>query len=199
MDLPKGFYGVTDEKYGSIKSAEKLIDFGVKIIQYRCKYKTDREKYEEAKKIKDMIGNKDILYIIDDRVDLALIVKADGVHVGDRDIPVCEIRKIVPKDFILGLSTHTISDVLNADCCDYIGVGPLFYTTTKNDAYNPLGIETAMKMVEASKCPAYLIGGIKLENMKDVKNIKADGFVSVSDVLYNDDKHFQRMVSVWNS
>ncbi len=199
MDLPEGPYGVTDERYGSIESAEKLIDFGVKIIQYRCKYKSDKEMFEEAKKIKNMIKSKDIIFIIDDRVDLALIVKADGVHLGDKDLPVCEVRKIVPENFIIGLSTHSIEEVKEADCCDYIGVGPVFYTTTKEDAYEPIGVETAKKMVEASRFPAYLIGGINLENIGKIRNIDAQGFISVSDVLNNDKKHFEDMVNIWNS
>ena len=199
MDLPKGFYGVTDERYGSLKSAKKLIDFGVKIIQYRCKYKSDKVMFEEARKIKNMIKGKGIFFIIDDRVDLALIVKADGVHLGDKDLPVCEVRKIVPANFIIGLSTHSIEEVRQADCCDYIGVGPVFYTTTKDDAYEPVGVETAKKMVEASRFPAYLIGGINLENIGRIKGIEARGFISVSDVLNNDKKHFEDMVKIWNS
>ena len=199
MDLPEGFYGVTDERYGSIESAEKLIEFGVKIIQYRCKYKSDKEMFEEAKKIKNMIKGKDIIFIVDDRVDLALIVKADGVHLGDKDLPVCEVRKIIPENFIIGLSTHSIEEVRQADCCNYIGVGPVFYTTTKDDAYKPVGVETAKKMVEASRFPAYLIGGINLENIGTIKGIGAQGFISVSDVLNNDKKHFEDMVKIWNS
>ena len=199
MDLPEGFYGVTDERYGSIESAEKLIEFGVKIIQYRCKYKSDKEMFEEARKIKNMIEGKGIIFIIDDRVDLALIVKADGVHLGDKDLPVCEVRKIVPKNFIIGLSTHSIEEVRQANCCDYIGVGPVFYTTTKDDAYEPVGVDIAKKMVEASRFPAYLIGGINLENIGKIRNIDAQGFISVSDVLNNDKKHFEDMVKIWNS
>ena len=199
MDLPKGFYGVTDERYGSIESAEKLIDFGVKIIQYRCKYKSDKEMFEEAKKIKNMIKGKGIIFIVDDRVDLALIVKADGVHLGDKDLPVCEVRKIVPENFIIGLSTHSIEEVKQAGCCDYIGVGPVFYTTTKDDAYKPIGAEMAKKMVETSRFPAYLIGGINLENIGTIKGIGAQGFISVADVLNNDKKHFEDMVKIWNS
>ncbi len=199
MDLPEGPYGVTDERYGSIESAKKLIDFGVKIIQYRCKYKSDKEMFEEARKIKDMIEGKDIIFIIDDRVDLALIVKADGVHLGDKDLPICEVRKIVPENFIIGLSTHSIKEVKEADCCDYIGVGPVFYTTTKDDAYKPIGVERSKKMVEASRFPAYLIGGINLDNIGKIRNIEAQGFISVSDVLNNDKKHFEDMVKIWNS
>ena len=199
MDLPEGFYGVTDERYGSIESAKKLIEFGVKIIQYRCKYKSDKEMFEEARKIKNMIEGKGIIFIIDDRVDLALIVKADGVHLGDKDLPVCEVRKIVPKNFIIGLSTHSIEEVRQSNCCDYIGVGPVFYTTTKDDAYEPVGVDIAKKMVEASRFPAYLIGGINLENIGKIRNIDAQGFISVSDVLNNDKKHFKDMVKIWNS
>jgi len=199
MDLPKGFYGITDERYGSIESAEKLIEFGAEIIQYRCKYKMDREKYEEALKIKDMIADKDIIYIIDDRVDLALAVGADGVHVGDKDMPPCSIRRIVPKDFIIGVSTHSIKDVLNADCCDYIGVGPVFYTTTKKDAQAALGVDEAKAMISASKFPVYLIGGINIDNIESVKNIGAYGFSSVSGVLNNDIKYFNRLMYIWNS
>ncbi len=199
MDLPKGFYGVTDEKYGSLKSAEKLVEFGAKIIQYRCKHKTDKEMYEESLAIKDMLHGKDIVFIIDDRVDLALIVGADGVHVGDKDLPVCAIRKVVPKDFIVGLSTHNVADVMNAVCCDYIGIGPVFYTTTKDDAYTPLGVDMAKKMIELSKVPAYLIGGITLDNIESIKNINAAGFISVADVLSNDKMHFEKMVKIWRS
>jgi len=199
MDLPKGFYGITDERYGSIESAEKLIEFGTEIIQYRCKYKTDREKYEEALKIKDMIVGKDIIYIIDDRVDLALAVGADGVHVGDKDMPPCSIRGIVPKDFIIGVSTHSIKDVSNADCCDYIGVGPVFYTKTKKDAQTALGIDEARAMISVSKFPVYLIGGINIDNIESVKKIGAYGFASVSGVLNNDIKYFDRLMYIWNS
>jgi thiamine-phosphate pyrophosphorylase len=199
MDLPRGFYGVTDEKYGSIESAEKLIEFGAKIIQYRCKYKSDRAKYEEAKKIKDMIGKKDIVYIIDDRVDLALMAGSDGVHLGDKDLPVCEVRKIVPDNFIIGLSTHSVEDVLRVKCCDYIGVGPVFYTKTKDDVRAPISVGTAKEMVDCANLPTYLIGGIKLENIEQIRYIKSYGFVSVSDVLLNDKKHFEEMVAIWNS
>ncbi len=199
MDLPRGFYGITDERYGSIRSAKKLIEFGAEIIQYRSKNSSDRIKYDEAKKIKELIGNKDIIYIINDRVDIALTVGADGVHLGQDDLPVCEVRKIAGNNFIIGLSTHDMDSVKNSDCCDYIGVGPVFYTTTKEDADPEIGVGEARKMISVSKFPVYLIGGINIENIESVKNIGAHGFVSVSDVLYNDINHFERMFNIWNS
>ncbi len=199
MDLPEGFYGITDERFGCIESAKKLIEFGAKIIQYRCKLKSDREMFYEAKKIREMTKAEGIVFIVDDRVDLALVVEADGVHLGDKDLPACEVRRIVPEGFIIGLSTHSIEDVKNADCCDYIGVGPVFETTTKKNPHPTLGIDLAKEMVKISKYPAFLIGGISLENIHLIKDIKAYGFVSVRDVLANNKEHFERMLKIWQS
>lgn len=199
MDLPRGFYGITDERYGSIKSAKKLIEFGAEIIQYRSKNSSGRIKYDEARKIKELIGSRDIVYIVNDRVDIALAVGADGVHLGQDDLPVCEVRKIAGSNFIIGLSTHDIESVNNSDCCDYIGVGPIFYTTTKEDAEPEIGADEARKMVSMSNFPVYLIGGINIENIESVKNIGAHGFVSVSSVLNNDIKYFNKLVHIWNS
>ncbi|AEA33417.1 thiamine phosphate synthase [Hippea maritima] len=199
MDLPKGFYGIIDERFGCIDSAKKLIDFGAKIIQYRCKNKTDRQMLEEAETIRRLTLNAGAVFIIDDRVDLALLVGADGVHVGDKDFPPCRIRKLAPKGFIIGLSTHSIDDVRNASCCDYIGVGPVFATTTKDKPHPTLGVELAEEMVRQSPYPAFLIGGIALDNIETIKHIPAWGFVSVRDVLANDKAHFERMLEIWNS
>lgn len=199
MDLPEGFYGIIDYRFGCIESAKKLIDFGVKIIQYRCKNKTDRELLKEAKIIRELTHKNGVMLIIDDRVDIALIVGADGVHVGDKDIPPCEIRKIVPEGFIIGYSTHSVEDVKNAKCCDYIGVGPVFETTTKDKPHPAIGIKTAEEMVKISRYPAYLIGGIALENIHLIKGIGARGFVSVREVLKNDFEHFKEMLRIWHS
>ncbi len=197
MDLPSGFYGITDERYGCVESALKLLEFGARIIQYRCKNLPDRELYEQALKIRKFAKKKGVLFIVDDRVDIALAVEADGVHVGDKDLPPCVIRRFVPEGFIIGLSTHSLEDVKKADCCDYIGVGPVFPTTTKKNPHKPIGIELAREMVEASNVLAYLIGGITLENIEQLKGINAHGFVSVSDVLNHDKKHFEEMLKKW--
>ena len=198
MDLPKGFYGITDDRFGCIESAVKLLSFGVKILQLRCKKLTDREFLELADRVRELTSSKGALFIVDDRVDIALMSGADGVHVGDKDIPPCRIRRLVGDKFIIGLSTHSLEDVKKAECCNYIGVGPVFPTTTKDKPHPTLGVELAKKMVEKSKYPAFLIGGIGLDNIDRIKDIKAWGFVSVRDVLSNDKEHFERMMRLWN-
>jgi len=199
MDLPKGFYGITDERFGCLDSAKKLIDFGAKIVQLRCKAISDREFLDIADKVRLLTRENGVIFIVDDRVDIALLSDADGVHVGDKDIPPCRIRKLVDKNFIIGLSTHSLEDVRDANCCNYIGVGPVFPTTTKNKPHSILGVELAKEMVRFSKYPVYLIGGIKLENIEKVKDIGAWGFASVFDVLNNNKKHFEGMLEIWNS
>ncbi len=198
MDLPKGFYGITDERFGCLESAEKLLDFGARILQLRCKNLTDRELLDIADRVRELTRRKGVLFIVDDRVDIALLSGADGVHVGDKDIPPCRIRELVGNDFIIGLSTHSLEDVKKAECCDYIGVGPVFPTTTKDKPHPALGVELAKKMVDESKYPAFLIGGIGLENIEKIKGIKAWGFVSVRDVLSHDKEYFERMLKRWN-
>lgn len=199
MDLPKGFYGITDERFGCIESAKKLLDFGAKILQLRCKKLSDREFLSIADEVRSLTKDYGAIFIVDDRLDIALLSEADGVHVGDKDIPPCRIRKLVGNGFIIGLSTHSLEDVRNAECCDYIGVGPVFPTTTKDRPHPTLGVELAKKMVEASKWPAYLIGGIKLGNIDKIRDIGAYGFASVYDVLSNDRKHFEMMMKIWES
>ncbi len=199
MDLPKGFYGITDERFGCVESAKKLLDFGAKIVQLRCKKLTDREFLSIADEVRRLTKDYGAVFIVDDRLDIALLSDADGVHVGDKDIPPCRIREVVRDGFIIGLSTHSLDDVLKADCCDYIGVGPIFETTTKDKPHPTLGVELAKRMVELSKYPAYLIGGIKLENIGEIKDIGAWGFVSVYDVLSHDKGHFERMMEIWRS
>ena len=199
MDLPKGFYGITDERFGCLESARKLLDFGAKIIQLRCKKLNDKEFLSVADEVRRLTADFGALFIVDDRLDIALLSVADGVHVGDKDISPCRIRKIVKENFIIGFSTHSLDDVLKAECCDYIGVGPVFSTTTKDKPHPKLGVKLAKKMVESSKYPAYLIGGIKLENVGEIKDIGAWGFVSVYDVLSHDKGHFERMIETWKS
>ncbi len=197
MALSKGFYGITLES-DSIGTCKKLIDFGVKMIQYRAKQKTDKEMLYEALEIRKLTKQANVLMIVNDRVDIALIVEADGVHVGQDDIEPQFIRKMVPKGFIVGLSTHSLEQVQSpkVDYVDYIGVGAVFHTLTKDAIV--IGVELAKKMTEASKKPAYLIGGIKLSNIEELKGIGAYGFTSITNVLYNDKAHFEELMKKWN-
>jgi thiamine-phosphate pyrophosphorylase len=198
MDLPKGFYGITMET-DSIGTCKKLIEFGAKMIQYRAKNLSGKQMLYESLQIRKLTKEANVLMIVNDRLDIALIANADGVHVGQDDIPPSYLRKIVPKDFIIGLSTHSLEQVLSSETefADYIGVGAVFETSTKDAVV--IGIDLASKMVKSSKKPAYLIGGIKLSNIDSIKHIGAYGFTSITDVLYNDYEHFLEMLNKWNS
>jgi thiamine-phosphate pyrophosphorylase len=198
MDLPKGFYGITMES-DSISTCKKLIEFGAKMIQYRAKNLSSKQMLYESLQIRKLTKEANVLMIVNDRLDIALISGADGVHVGQDDIPPSYLRKVVPKGFIIGLSTHSLEHVLDREIefVDYIGVGAVFETSTKDAVV--IGIDLANKMVKSSKKPAYLIGGIKLSNIDSIKHIGAYGFTSITDVLYNDYGHFLEMLNKWNS
>lgn len=198
MDLPKGFYGITMES-DSIGTCKKLINLGAKMIQYRAKSLSDREMLKEAIKIRELTKQSCVVMIVDDRVDIAIITQADGVHIGQEDIPPSVIRKISPKNFIIGLSVHSIDQVLSEEVSfvDYIGVGAIFPTKTKDAAV--IGVEVAREILQISKKPSYLIGGIKLSNIDSIKSLNAYGFTSITDVLYNDDVHFKEILKKWNS
>lgn len=154
---------------------EKAIDGGVDIIQLREKNEREGKILELAKEIKKLISGTDVLFIINDRVDLALASEADGVHLGQDDMPVTRAREITPDGFIIGLSTHSIvqGKVGLQSGADYLGVGPVFSTPTKPD-YKPCGLEyVAWARENLKEIPWFAIGGINETNIDKV--IEAGG------------------------
>ena len=144
---------------------EKSIEGGIDIIQLREKNESERNILHLAKEIKKLINKTDVLFIVNDRVDLALACEADGVHLGQDDLPINEARKITPCGFIIGLSTHSIEqgvETLRATSlqADYLGVGPVFPTPTKPD-YKPAGLEyEGWADKNLKEIPWFAIGGI---------------------------------------
>ncbi len=196
MDMPAGFYGIADESFGCVEAAHKLVEFGAKVIQYRRKTGSDRERYEEARLIRRIVSDRAV-YIVNDRLDIALAVGADGVHVGHDDLPPHVIRGMVPEGFVIGCTVHSVGELDGLCGCDYIAVGPLFETNTKVDALPPRTIDEVAEVVKRSTVPVYLIGGISIDNISAIKGLGARGFVSVSDVLRHDINHFRKMVRIW--
>lgn len=149
---------------------EKSIEGGVDIIQLREKKRSDNEILKLAREIKRIIAGTEVLFIINDRVDLALACDADGVHLGQDDLNVSSVRQITPEGFIIGLSTHSIEQgrrglILGAD---YLGVGPVFSTPTKPD-YKAVGLEYVRWASENIKNISWFaIGGIDETNAHDV-------------------------------
>ena len=148
---------------------EKSIEGGVDIIQLREKNECESKILELAKEIKRIINNTEVLFIINDRVDLALGADSDGVHLGQNDLPVNEAKKITPDGFIIGLSTHSIEQGQKAllTGADYLGVGPVFPTPTKPD-YKVAGLEYVRWANENITLPYFAIGGIDETNIDKV-------------------------------
>ncbi len=172
--LDTGLYCLTAEEYSlgrsNIDVVGQMIDAGVKLIQYREKEKSMKEKYNECTQIRKMTQTAGVFFIVNDHVDLAMVVDADGIHVGQEDLPVSEIRRITGGKMAIGLSTHSVDQAKDAveKGVDYIGVGPVFKTTTKKDVCDPVGFGYLEYVVNNIDIPFVAIGGIKENNVGDI-------------------------------
>ena len=184
-------YLVTDNKALGDRSyfevVEESILGGVTLVQIREKDVTSRQYYEKAKKLKLLTSKYNIPLIINDRVDIALAVGADGVHVGQKDIPVKDIRKIVGEDFIVGATANSVELAIEAEAqgADYLGVGALFPTSTKDDT-KPLTPQMLKKIVESVSIPVVAIGGISIDNIKLLKDTGIVGVAVSSGIMGNE-------------
>jgi thiamine-phosphate pyrophosphorylase len=160
--------------------AEKACSAGARILQYREKHAGRREIVKTAHEIRKITGKYGTLFIVNDFIDIALIVKADGVHLGQDDIPIAEARKIVPAGFVIGRSTHSLEQAIEAEQqgADYIGSGPVFATPTKED-YIPIGIDTVKQVIQTVRIPVVAIGGLTLDNISELQKIGVKNFAMV--------------------
>jgi thiamine-phosphate pyrophosphorylase len=185
------FYLVTDSglsKAGTLSDVEKAVAAGCRIIQYREKSISTKEMILEAVKIKEICGNEAI-FLVNDRVDVALAVDADGVHIGQDDMPIETARELLGPDKIIGLSVHNVEEALDAEkmSADYVGLGPIFNTSTKKDAGNGIGPESIHPVKDAVRIPVVAIGGINKQNSESVVLGGADSLVAISAVVCSDD------------
>ena len=188
IDIPKGLYGITGDNFANGKSnyecVEEMIKGGIKIVQYRDKFKSTREKVEEAKAIKKLCHKNNVLFIVNDDVAVAMLVDADGVHVGQDDMKPDDVRKLIGINKIIGLSTHSEEQGMaayNNENVDYIGVGPIFPTTTKDTA--PVGLEYLEFAVKNLHLPFIAIGGIKEYKIDEIIKRGAQRICLVSDIV----------------
>jgi thiamine-phosphate pyrophosphorylase len=153
----------------SVEVLESVIDGGAKIVQFREKDFPEREIFLRAEQYRKITADAGILLIINDRVDIALAVGADGVHLGQDDIPLEAAREIVP-DLLIGISTHSIGEALIAQegGADYVNVGPIFSTNTKQGLHRFLGPEAVTAIGEKVEVPYTVMGGIKESNLDEV-------------------------------
>lgn len=180
-------YLVTDSnlsKKGTISDVENALKVGCKIVQYREKNKSTNEMIKEAKNIKKKCKGKAI-FLINDRVDVALAVNSDGVHLGQNDMPFEIARKILGNEKIIGLTTHDVKEAIEAEKigADYIGLSPIFETGTKKDAGRACGIEMIKKVRKEVNIPIVAIGGINKENIVHVIQAGADAVVAISAIV----------------
>ena len=185
-------YLVTDRSLMSTatleEAVEQAIDGGCTIVQLREKDASSREFYETACRLRTITAERKIPLIINDRLDIALAVGADGVHLGQQDLPCREARKILGKDFFIGVSAATVAEAkqAEADGADYLGVGAMHVTATKKNT-RPVTPALLAEIKAAVSIPVVAIGGIKADNLHELAGTNIDGVAVVSAILAQPD------------
>ena len=181
-------YLVTDDKYFKdrdlINTIEQALQGGVTAVQYRFKNKSTRQMYEELLILRELTRRYGADLVVNDRVDLALAVGADGVHVGREDLPPDVVRKIVGDSMYVGYTVNSIEELKEVEHLpiDYIGFGSVYDTTTKEN-YKLVGIEGLRQAVKLTSKPIVAIGGIMPYRVKEVLEAGAKGIAVVSAIL----------------
>jgi len=165
-----------------------LIGGGVDLIQLRAKARQSAEIAKIAAALHDTTSRRGVPLVINDHPEIARIVPAEGVHVGQDDLPIARAREIAGPNCVVGKSTHSVDQAIRAsyEGADYIGFGPIFATPTKPD-YAPIGLDEIRKVHEAVHIPIFCIGGIKLDNLPEVIEAGARRVVIVSGLLQAED------------
>ena len=165
-------YALTDSRLSRGRPleevADKLLSSGIHILQYREKRLPAGKMLEECRMLREMTRKANACFIVNDHIDIAMLAGADGVHIGQDDLPVEEVRRLVGPDIIIGRSTHSPEQARAAAGADYIGVVPIFATQTKEDVVDPVGFEYLDWVVANIDLPFVAIGGIKEHNIGEV-------------------------------
>jgi len=191
FELPK-IYPITDVLISGISHAEqieRLAAGGATLIQLREKHAPALAFYKSAVEAMSVAARLGVQIIINDRVDIALAVKADGVHLGQDDLPPSHARRLLGESRIIGFSTHTLKQALAADLepIDYLAIGPLFETATKENPDSVVGIALLREIRRVTSRPLVAIGGITLETARSVIEAGADSVAVISDLLSTKD------------
>jgi thiamine-phosphate pyrophosphorylase len=186
----RGYYFITDadiSRAGNISDVRNAIAAGVKVVQYRAKDKSTDKIYKEALVLRKLCKN--VIFIVNDRLDIALSVKADGVHLGSSDSPYVIARQLLGKKKIVGLTVHDLKEAISAQNqgADYLGVSPIFATKTKLDVGDPAGTQLIKKIKRNVSIPIIAIGGINFDNALEVVQAGADGLCAISAVVAKKD------------
>lgn len=190
MDL--SLYVITDERIGLGRShlflAEEALRGGATVIQLRDKEKSGRELYKIGVKLREITKKYKALFIVNDRLDIALAVGADGVHLGMNDLPISVARRIAGSNFIIGASVSSPEEAVLAEKegADYISAQSIFETSSKEDV-KVIGIEGLKTIVKVSSLPVIAIGGINRDNVRDVMKTGVKGIAVISAIVSKED------------
>lgn len=182
-------YLVTDRRLAGKRSllevVQAAVSGGVSCVQLREKECSSREFITLALQIQEVLAPRQVPLIINDRLDVALAVQADGVHLGQQDIPLDRAREIVGNRLLIGISAESLEDALDAENggADYLGVSPIYSTPTKTDTAAPLGLEGLRRIRQAVSLPLVGIGGVNRDNAGAVIRSGADGVAVVSAIV----------------
>ena len=181
-------YAVTDRAWVGTKSlyeqVKEALENGVTCVQLREKELNESDFLKEAKQISTLCKEYKVPFIVNDNVNIAIACKADGIHIGQEDMELKNVRKLVGEDMIIGVSAHTVEEAIKAQegGADYIGIGAVFATSTKTDV-DVLSFETLRSICEAVDIPTVAIGGIKKDNICKLKGSGIDGVAVVSAIF----------------
>jgi thiamine-phosphate pyrophosphorylase len=193
-NLPTGIYCITAEEFSKGRSnlfvAKEMISAGIKVIQYREKEERKSRKVmlEECREIRKMTLDAGAFFIVNDYLDIALLSDADGIHCGQTDLSIYDIRRL-SSDLMIGISTETPEQGEKAviEGADYIGIGPVFKTGTKKDAAEPVGLNYLKYAAENIKIPFVAIGGIKEHNLDQVLRTGTSSIAIITDITEAND------------
>jgi thiamine-phosphate pyrophosphorylase len=191
-------YPILDENRSADlkRDAEAVINAGAKILQLRCKRMTNADFLKLVSQLSPVCERNGVLLILNDRVDVCMVSGAHGVHLGQDDFPATEARQLLPHA-ILGLSTHNIHQVQEADRLpiDYISIGPIFSTISKENPDPVVGIDLIRKARTLTSKPIVCIGGITENEIPELLRAGADGIAMISEIYRNDIKRLLKLFS----
>jgi len=171
---------------------EQAIEGGVGVVQLREKAQPVRKRYEMGREIRELCRDAGVTFVVNDRVDLAAVLDADGVHLGDDDLPVRVARRLLGEDAIVGRSVSTVEEAEDAEAAgaDYLGVGTVYRTESKDDIpedEHGVGPERVREIAAAVDIPIVGIGGITADNAAEVANAGADGVAVITAITRAED------------
>jgi thiamine-phosphate pyrophosphorylase len=199
MFSPPKIYPITDTRLSGIshvKQVQKLIDGGAALIQLRDKHASLREFYEQAVECVRIAHDQNVRIIINDRTDIALAAKADGVHLGQDDMPPEKARLLLGESAIIGFSTHSVEQAKRAADLpvDYIAIGPIFATATKQNPDPIIGLDALKAMKEAvGHLPVVAIGGINETNMSSVFDAGSNSVAMIGAIVSDSEQLTSQM------